>query len=437
MKVLKFGGTSVGSAARMKDVAKLICDGEQKIVVLSAMSGTTNSLVEISEYLYKNNIAGAYERINALEQKYFDVIEDLYSTAEYKVEVKKELKSHFEYLRSFSKSVFTLFEEKAILAEGELLSTTIFQLYLKEKGENCALLPALEYMRIDKNAEPDTAFIAENLTKQLALQPDMMIYITQGFICRNFYGEIDNLQRGGSDYSASLVGAAVKADEIQIWTDIDGMHNNDPRFVEGTKPVPVLHFEEAAELAYFGAKILHPTCILPAKLNNIPVRLLNTMDPNAAGTMISNQSKKGKIEAVAAKDGITAIKIKSGRMLLAHGFLRKVFEIFESYHTPIDMVTTSEVGVSVSIDNAKRLDEIVNELKKFGTVTVDREMVIVCVVGDMNVENIGFQAKVVNAMSEIPVRMISYGGSNYNISFLIKAEDKKRALNALSAALFN
>ena len=437
MKVLKFGGTSVGSAARMKDVAKLICDGEQKIVVLSAMSGTTNSLVEISDYLYKTNNAGALEKINALEQKYADVVEELYSTEKYKSEAKTELKSHFEYLRSFSKAVFTLFEEKAVLAEGEMLSTAMFQLYLQEIGENSTLLPALEYMRIDKNAEPDTNFIAENLAKQLELQPDKMIYITQGFICRNIYGEIDNLQRGGSDYTASLVGAAVKASEIQIWTDIDGMHNNDPRIVEGTKPVPVLHFEEAAELAYFGAKILHPTCILPAKLANIPVRLLNTMEPEAHGTLISTQSKKGKIEAVAAKDGITAIKIKSGRMLLAHGFLRKVFEIFESHHTPIDMVTTSEVGVSVSIDNAKKLDEIVNDLKKLGTVTVDKDMVIICVVGDMPFENVGFQAKVVSALSEIPVRMISYGGSNYNISFLIKAEDKKRALNALSSALFN
>ena len=437
MKVLKFGGTSVGSAARIKEVAKLICDGDQKIVVLSAMSGTTNSLVEISDYLYKNNTAGAMERINALEEKYFDVIEALYTTQEYKSEAKVILKSHFDYLRSFSKSIFTLFEEKAVLSLGELLSTSIFQLYLKEIGENSALIPALEFMRIDKNAEPDTAYIAENLAKVLAADPDKMIYITQGFICKNFYGEIDNLQRGGSDYSASLIGAAVVASEIQIWTDIDGMHNNDPRFVEGTKPVPVLHFEEAAELAYFGAKILHPTCILPAKLGNIPVRLLNTMDPSASGTLISTQSKKGKIEAVAAKDGITAIKIKSGRMLLAHGFLRKVFEIFESYQTPIDMVTTSEVGVSVSIDNAKRLDEIVNDLKKFGTVTVDKDMVIICVVGDMPYENIGFQAKVVDALKEIPIRMISYGGSNYNISFLIKSADKKRALNALSEKLFN
>jgi len=437
MKVLKFGGTSVGSASRMKDVATLICDGEQKIVVLSAMSGTTNSLVEISDYFYKNNAAGAMERINVLEQKYAEVIDELYSKEEFKSEAKKTIKSYFEYLRSFSKSVFTLFEEKAILAQGELLSTNMFHLYLKEIGKDSVLLPALEYMRIDKNSEPDTAFIADNLEKQLAAQPNHTYYITQGYICRNFYGEIDNLQRGGSDYTASLVGAAVKADEIQIWTDIDGMHNNDPRFVQGTKPVPYLHFEEAAELAYFGAKILHPTCILPAKLNNIPVRLLNTMEPKAPGTLISLQSHKGKIQAVAAKDGITAIKIKSGRMLLAHGFLRKVFEIFESYQTPIDMINTSEVGVSVSIDNSKKLDEIVNSLKKLGTVTVDKDMVIICVVGDLPSENVGFQVKAVSAFKDIPVRMISYGGSNYNVSFLINAEDKKRALVALSETLFN
>ena len=437
MKVLKFGGTSVGSASRMKDVAKLICDGNQKIVVLSAMSGTTNSLVEISDYFYKNNTSGALEKINVLLQKYYEVIEGLYDSAEYKAEARTIIETHFEYMRSFSTSVFTLFEEKAILAQGELISTTMFQLYLQEIGENSALLPALEYMRIDKNSEPDTAFIAENLEKQLKAQPDKMVYITQGYICRNFYGEIDNLQRGGSDYSASLIGAALKAEEIQIWTDIDGMHNNDPRQVEGTKPVPFLHFEEAAELAYFGAKILHPTCILPAKLNNIPVRLLNTIEPDAPGTLISMRSFKHKIQAVAAKDGITAIKIKSGRMLLAHGFLRKVFEIFESYQTPIDMITTSEVGVSVTIDNTKRLDEIVNNLKKLGTVTVDSDMVIICVVGDLTPENLDFPTKAISALDEIPVRMISYGGSNYNISFLIKAEDKKHALIALSKGLFN
>ncbi len=436
MKVLKFGGTSVGSAARMKDVAHLICDGERKIVVLSAMSGTTNSLVEISDYFYKNNSSGALERINALEHKYDAIIDELYASEVIKAEAQKTIKTHFEYLRSFSKSVFTLFEEKAILAEGELLSTNMFQFLLQELGQNSVLLPALDFMRIDKNSEPDTAYIAENLEKQLEMHPDKTYYITQGYICRNFYGEVDNLQRGGSDYTASLIGAAIKSKEIQIWTDIDGMHNNDPRFVEGTTPVPYLHFEEAAELAYFGAKILHPTCILPAKLNNIPVRLLNTMEPNAPGTLISLQSKKNTIQAVAAKDNITAIKIKSGRMLLAHGFLRKVFEVFESYQTSIDMITTSEVGVSVTIDNTKKLDEILNSLKKLGTVTVDSDMVIICVVGDLPSENIGMQNKAVAALKDIPVRMISYGGSNYNISFLVRGQDKIAALRALSAELF-
>ena len=436
MKVLKFGGTSVGSAARIKEVAKLICDGEPKIVVLSAMSGTTNSLVEIADYYYKNNASGAVERVNALEQKYYDVIDELYTDESYKQAAAGLITKHFEYLRTFANSVFTIFEEKAILAQGELISTGMFQTYLEQQGENSVLLPALDFMRIDKNSEPDTAYIAENMAKQLELNPNKTYYITQGYICRNFYGEIDNLQRGGSDYTASLIGAAIKAKEIQIWTDIDGMHNNDPRFVEGTRPVPYLNFEEAAELAYFGAKILHPTCILPAKLNNIPVRLLNTMEPAAPGTLISLKSNKKAIQAVAAKDGITAIKIKSGRMLLAYGFLRKVFEIFESYQTPIDMVTTSEVGVSVTIDNTKNLDEIVDNLKKLGTVTVDRDQVIICVVGDLQPENVGFQSQAVNAMRNIPIRMISFGGSNYNVSFLIRAEDKKAALQALSADLF-
>lgn len=436
MKVLKFGGTSVGTAQRMKEVARLILNGEQKIVVLSAMSGTTNNLVEIADYYYKNNASGALEKINVLQQSYEEVIKELYSNEEFLQKAQNVLATHFNYLRSFAKSIFTSFEEKAILAQGELLSTNLFQLYLEEIKANSVLLPALEFMRIDKNSEPDTAFIAENLNRLLAENPGKEIYITQGYICRNFYGEIDNLQRGGSDYTASLVGAAIEAEEIQIWTDIDGMHNNDPRYVEGTKPVPSLHFEEAAELAYFGAKILHPTCILPAKLHNIPVRLLNTMDPSAPGTMISNQIKKGVIEAVAAKDNITAIKIKSGHMLLAYGFLRKVFEIFELNQTPIDMITTSEVGVSVTIDNTKKLEEIVNDLKKYGTVTVEKDMVIICIVGDMNYEQTGFQAKVIDALKDIPLRMISYGGSNYNISVLVRAEDKIRALKALSEALF-
>ena len=436
MKVLKFGGTSVGSAERIKEVAKLITK-ERNIVVLSAMSGTTNSLVEISDYLYKKNPDGANEIINNLELKYFDHVDQLYSTEEYKQKAKDLVKSHFDYIRTFTKDLFTLFEEKVVLAQGELISTGMMNLYLQEIGVNSVLLPALEYMRTDKNAEPDPVYIKEKLTALLDKHKDVDVYVTQGYICRNAYGEIDNLQRGGSDYSASLIGAAIKSEEVQIWTDINGMHNNDPRFVQGTQPVRNLHFEEAAELAYFGAKILHPTCILPAKLNNIPVRLLNTMQPDAPGTLISNKTEKSKIKAVAAKDNITSIKIKSGRMLLATGFLRKVFEIFEQYQTPIDMVTTSEVGVSVTIDNRKHLEEIVDNLKKYGTVTVDDNMVIVCVVGDLDWENLGFESKIVQSMKDIPVRMISYGGSNYNVSLLVRASDKQRALQALSDNLFN
>ncbi len=436
MKVLKFGGTSVGSAQRMKDVAKLICNGEKNIVVLSAMSGTTNTLIEISDYLYKKNPDGAGEVINSLEKKYFAIIDELYSTAEYKTKATDYVKSHFDYIRSFTKDLFTLFEEKVVLAQGELISTGMVNFYLNECGVKSILLPALDYMRIDKNSEPDPIYISEKLTALLEKHADADLFITQGFICRNAYGEIDNLQRGGSDYTASLIGAAVNAAEIQIWTDIDGMHNNDPRIVEGTKPVRNLHFEEAAELAYFGAKILHPTCILPAKLGNIPVRLLNTMEPEAPGTLISNNLEKGKIKAIAAKDGITSIKIKSGRMLLTYGFLRKVFEIFESYQTSIDMVTTSEVGVSLTIDNTKNLDNILDDLKKYGTVTVDKDMVIICIVGDMEWENVGFESKALEAMKDIPLRMISYGGSNFNISLLVKSEDKKRALQALSNHLF-
>jgi aspartate kinase len=437
MKVLKFGGTSVGSAQRMKEVSNLVLDGQKKIVVLSAMSGTTNTLVEISDYLYKRNPDAANETINKLALKYKGVVDGLYATEEYKQQSLEILNAHFDRIRNFTGNLFTLFEEKVVLAQGELLSTNMFTLYLLERGVNAVLLPALEYMRVDKNGEPDAEYIKENLTKQLALYPEADVFITQGFICLNAYGEVDNLQRGGSDYSASLVGAAIKAEEIQIWTDIDGMHNNDPRIVDKTSPVSHLHFEEAAELAYFGAKILHPTCILPAKLANIPVRLLNTLQPQAFGTLISNQTEKRKIKAVAAKDGITAIKIKSGRMLLAYGFLRKIFEIFESYQTPIDMVATSEVGVSLTIDKNKHLQEIIDELKKFGTVTVDTEMVIICVVGDLEWGNVGFESNVLQAMKDVPVRMISYGGSNYNITLLVKASDKQRAMQALSDHLFN
>ena len=437
MKVLKFGGTSVGSAQRIKNVANLIlADGQQKIVVLSAMSGTTNSLLEISGYFRQQNPVGAADVINRLEHKYSETIDELYVQDSNKQKAREVIREIFDYVRWFGNRAFTIFEERCIVAQGELMSTNLMNLYLLEQGVNVAFIPALEYMRIDKNAEPDFKYIEQNLKQQISANPDAQIYVTQGFICRNAYGEIDNLQRGGSDYSASIIGAAIRADEIQIWTDIDGMHNNDPRFVEGTQPVRNLNFDEAAELAYFGAKILHPTCVTPARMYNIPVRLLNTLQPEAPGTMISTVSEQDKIKAVAAKDGITSIRIKSSRMLMAYGFMSQVFEVFERYKTSVDLVTTSEVGVSLTIDNPKHLDDIVTELKKFGTVVVDPDMVIIAVVGDMAWDNVGFESRVIEALEDVPVRMISYGGSNYNISILIKAEDKIRALRALSAKLF-
>ena len=438
MKVMKFGGTSVGSPERMKGVASLVTkSGKPTFIVLSAMSGTTNSLIEISNYLYRKNPEGANEVINNLEQKYIGHIEALYSTDEYKQKTRLFITEKFDYLRSFTKDLFTSFEEKNIVAQGEILSTNMVVNYLQEQGVKAILLSALDFMRTDKNAEPDLPYIKEKLSAIMKKHEGYQIYITQGFICRNAYGEVDNLQRGGSDYTASLVGAAIDAEEIQIWTDIDGMHNNDPRVVDKTEAVRQLNFEEASELAYFGAKILHPTCVQPAKYSGIPVRLKNTMEPDAEGTIINNVLVKSKIKAVAAKDNITAIKIKSSRMLGASGFLRKVFEIFESYQTSIDMITTSEVGLSMTIENASHLSEIVDELKKYGTVSVDSDMCIVCVVGDLDWSNVGFETLATDAMKDIPVRMISYGGSNYNISFLIKEADKKRALQSLSKVLFN
>ena len=434
---MKFGGTSVGAPERMKHVAELVRSQKEPVMlVLSAMSGTTNTLLEISDYLSKGNQEGANFVINNLAAKYYEHVEALYSTDEMKKETKAFLDEVFTFLRSFTKDVFTSLEEKQIVSQGEIMSTNMFQNYLREQKCNSALLNALDFMRTDKNAEPDSKFIAEHVNNILAEVGQKQVYVTQGFICRNAYGEVDNLLRGGSDYTASLLGAAVGASEIQIWTDIDGMHNNDPRVVEGTRPVHSLHFEEAAELAYFGAKILHPTCVLPARAANIPVKLLNTMEPEAPGTTISNRQEKGTIKAVAAKDDITAIKIKSSRMLMASGFLRKVFEIFESYKTSIDMICTSEVGVSVTIDNTSHLSEILNELKKYGTVSVDCNMCIICVVGDLEWSNIGFETLATEAMKDIPVRMVSYGGSNYNISYLIREEDKKRALQSLSRTLF-
>lgn len=437
MKILKFGGTSVGSAERMRALVNLIAGNEAKIVVLSAMSGTTNTLVEICDALYVKDTAKANEVISTLEKKYKSEISALYKTETYLRKASDLIANHFNYLRSFTLDMFTANEEKAILAQGELLSTAMFHFYLSELNIKSVLLPALNFMRIDENEEPDLKYVETNLKAELNKYSNDNLFITQGYICRNAFGEIDNLKRGGSDYTASLIGAAIRSEEVQIWTDIDGMHNNDPRFVSKTHPINKLSFDEAAELAYFGAKILHPTCILPAQKRNIPVRLKNTMQPEAEGTLIANIDTKEGIKAVAAKDGIIAINIKSDRMLLAHGFLRAVFEIFERYKTPIDMITTSEVAVSLTIDSSKYLKEIIKELEEIANVYIDENQTIICVVGNVPKESTGYGYRVLEALKDIPLRMVSYGGSPNNISVLISSAHKKDALIALNKGLFN
>lgn len=433
---MKFGGTSVGSAQRMKNVVQLVTREGDTLVVLSAMSGTTNSLIAITDKIKYAHTEEARKLIDELENKYIATVKELLTSEDSQKLGLAVVSEIFGSLRGYLNQNIGTKQEKEIVAFGEKLSTRLVGLYMQEIGLNSILLDATEFMKIKEDGEPDFEFIKENISATLADNLGHDIYLTQGFICHNHLGEIDNLQRGGSDYTASLLGAAIGAEEIQIWTDIDGMHNNDPRFVEGTAPVHELHFEEAAELAYFGAKILHPTCVQPAKSANIPVRLLNTMQPDAHGTVIYNALPTHTIKAIAAKDNITAIKIKSSRMLLAYGFLRKVFEIFEKHQTAIDMITTSEVGVSVTIDNERNIEAILSELSEFGSVTVDRDMVIICVVGDLEWQNRGFETKVMDALSDVPVRMISYGGSNYNISLLVKKEDKIRSLRQLSEHLF-
>ncbi len=435
MLVMKFGGTSVGSPERMKNLVPLIHDEREKIVVLSAMSGTTNALVEIGNALYARDTKKANELITALEKKYRTVITELYSKDSAKKKGEELITQHFNHLRSFTMDMFTANEEKAVLAQGELISTALVHFYLEEIGIDSVLLPALNFMRIDENEEPDLESIEKNIRLELKKHKSKL-YITQGYICRNAFGEIDNLKRGGSDYTATLIGAALKSQEVQIWTDIDGMHNNDPRMVDKTRPVTEMSFDEAAELAYFGAKILHPTCVLPAQKSNVPVRLLNTMQPQAKGTLISEKPPVDRITAIAAKDGITAINIRSGRMLLAYGFLRSVFEVFERYKTPIDMITTSEVAVSLTIDDPKNLKAILKELESFGTVQVDSDQSIICIVGSFSGEKKGYARMIFDSLASIPIRMISYGGSENNVSVLVDTKYKKEALIALNNGLF-
>jgi aspartate kinase len=437
MKIMKFGGTSVGSPDRMKALIPLINDTDRKIVVLSAMTGTTNSLVEIANLLYSENINEASLKNNNLETKYHQVVDDLFDTDEFRKSGHKLINSHFENIRSFTSMVFTKLQEKIILAQGELISTSLFHLLLSERNIKSLFLPALSFMRIDKDGEPDSFYIEENIERELKNHDNENIIITQGFICRNAHGEIDNLKRGGSDFTASLIGAAINASEIQIWTDINGFHNNDPRFVENTKVIRELSFDEAAELAYFGAKILHPSSVNPAREKNIPVRLKNTMEPDDPGTLITSSSVLLDYKAVAAKDGISVLRIRSDRMLMAYGFLRKVFEIFEAYRTPIDMITTSEVAVSITIDNSDFIKQIAKDLKELGSVEVEENQTIVCVVGDFRTERTGSAPEIFEALNTIPLKMISYGGSPNSLSLLIDTSNKTEALRLLSKHLFD
>ncbi|MGO1597270.1 MAG: aspartate kinase [Sphingobacterium sp.] len=437
MKILKFGGTSVGSAERIQSLLDIVDPSERQIVVLSAVAGTTNALVDISSAFLNGKKDEAKELIIKLKEQYESLIRDLFKTESGQKQGKELIDYHFNLIASLSNDLFTPTEEKIILAQGELLSTTLWHLHLNERGISSVLLPALDFMKIDEDNEPTIPYIKEKLESLLEETPENKLYITQGYICRNSFGEIDNLRRGGSDYTASLIGSAIQANEIQIWTDINGMHNNDPRIVSTTTPIAELSFDEAAELAYFGAKILHPQSVFPAQKYKVPVRLLNTMDPQAHGTLISqNGGAKGSIRAIAAKDNITAIHIHSSRMLLAYGFLRRIFEIFERYKTPIDMITTSEVAVSLSIDDTRNLDDIIREVEDFGRVSVDLGQTIVCVVGDFSANRNGHAARVLDAIKHLPIRMVSYGGSDYNVSVLLDSKHKTEALRSLHNRIF-
>lgn len=434
---MKFGGTSVGNPDRMRALIPLISDEERKIVVLSAMSGTTNSLVEIADRLYAGRNDEAAQKNEELRTKYHQVVNDLYATDAFRQTGHELIDSHFDYIGNITLKPITKLQEKYILAQGELISTSLFHNLLRERNIDSVLIPALNFMRIDKDGEPDSFYIAENLKRELDNYPDKKIIITQGFICRNAFGETDNLKRGGSDFTASLLGAAVDASEIQIWTDINGFHNNDPRFVEKTKVIRELSFDEAAELAYFGAKILHPSTVNPARVKNIPVRLKNTMDPQDEGTLITSTCILEDYKAVAAKDGISVIRIKSDRMLMAYGFLRKVFEVFEAYKTPIDMITTSEVSVSITVDNPQFLNQIASDLKELGSTEIEYNQTIVCIVGDFRTERTGSAPEIFEALNTIPLKMISYGGSPHSLSLLIDSKNKIDALRLLNKYLFD
>ncbi|PCH77754.1 MAG: aspartate kinase [Flavobacteriaceae bacterium] len=435
MNVFKFGGTSVGSVANMHMVKDIIVDGRKKVVVLSAMSGTTNTLVKIHKLSIENKLDKALSELLVLQGHYTTVLDELFEKSDRKQLVSNYVDSVFQDLRQLVSAPSSSLLYNNIVSKGELLSSFMFTHFLQSQHVKACLLPALDFMRIDKDGEPDNFYIKQNLNRLVKERVAVDIYITQGFICLDNEGEISNLKRGGSDHSATIIGAALDADEVQIWTDIDGVHNNDPRFVEGTHAISNLSFDEAAELAYFGAKILHPQTVMPARKAMIPVRLKNTMKPNSYGTLINQNASEEGIKAIAAKDAITAIKIKSARMLQAHGFLKKVFEIFEKYETSIDMITTSEIAISLTIDDTGSLEAIVVELEKFSTVEIDEQQSIICLVGNQIVKHKDTY-RFFQVLQDISIRMISYGGSNNNISILVRSEDKIKTLQLLNSYVF-
>lgn len=435
MKVLKFGGTSLANAQRMQQVAQIVLQQQQVLVVLSAVSGTTDELVKISAAISNKDFAKVKQLVAGLHSKYQQYNAELFAQKSNQRLADGYIDSQLAEIFEFQQKPFSISTENALLAKGELISTQLFFLYLSELQQSVQLLLSLDFLRLTEEQAPDESYLQRQLTN--CMQENIKIYIAQGFICRNAFGDIANLKRGGSDYSASLFATAIDSEEIQIWTDIDGMHNNDPRYVKDTQPVRQISFNEAAELAYFGAKILHPSSIKPARRKNIPVRLLNTLQPDARGTLISSETEKQQIKAIAAKDGISAIKIRSSEMLQAQGFLRRIFEVFELYHTAIDMITTSEVAVSVTIDDPTHLKVIVNTLQEYARVEVDHQQSIICIVGENLMENKQILSSTINALKNLPIRMISYGGSAHNISLLVAQNLKEKALNQLHRALFN
>jgi len=436
MKVLKFGGTSVGSPESLVRVKEIVYSQKgATFVVLSAMSGVTNELLQVLDAIKDSDSQKLEALTQVIADKHYHLIHAVLQEESLQQQAIQHVDDVLQRLQGFLQvpEAHNLYSE--ILTLGELMSTKIFSIVLHQDGVANTWLNATDFMHIDHDDNPSIGPIRTQLEAVLNAHKKTEVYITQGFLCLDKEGDVSNLKRGGSDYSATLIGAAIAAEEVQIWTDIDGFHNNDPRCVEHTKPIAQLTYDEAAELAYFGAKILHPKTVSPVRAQGIPVFLKNTFEPESFGTLISDQATTKGLKAIAAKDGIIAINIKSNQMLMAYGFLRKIFEVFEKYETPIDMITTSEIAVSLTIDDATNLDKITSEIGTYAHVIIEHQQTIISIVGDslMSQNNAN---QIFSVLKEIPVRMISYGGSTNNISILVNTDHKIQALRSLHATLF-